>query len=109
MKPLKWLGNSLQAVRAFPDGARREAGFELTEVQKGSDPSDWKPMPSIGLGVKETRIHAENQCRVIYVAKFAEAVYILHAFAKKTPQTTQRDIDLAAQRYRTLVNERQSS
>ncbi|MBI3344786.1 MAG: type II toxin-antitoxin system RelE/ParE family toxin [Gammaproteobacteria bacterium] len=109
MKPLRWIGDSLQAVREFSDEARRETGFELNEIQKGREPSDWKSMPSIGLGVKEVRIRAENQYRVIYVAKFAEAVYILHAFAKKTQQTAKRDIDLATQRYRELVNQRKSS
>lgn len=106
IKPVRWLGTSLAAVKAFPDEARREAGFELGEVQKGLEPSDWKPMAAIGAGVKEIRIHAENEYRVIYVAKFAEAVYVLHAFAKKTQQTGQKDIDLAAKRYRELLHER---
>lgn len=106
MKPITWLGDSLDQVRAFPDGARREAGFELFEVQKGLDPSDWKPMNVVGAGVKEIRIHTDNEYRVMYVAKFAEAVYVLHAFIKKTQQTAKKDIDLASQRFRELVNER---
>lgn len=106
MKPITWLGNSLDQVRAFPDEARREAGFELFEVQKGLDPSDWKPMAGVGAGVKEIRIQSGNEYRVMYLAKFAEAVYVLHAFAKKTQQTSKKDIDLASQRYRELVNER---
>ena len=106
MKPITWLGDSLDQVRAFPDDARREAGFELGEVQKGLDPSDWKPMTGVGAGVKEIRIRTENEYRVMYVAKFAEAVYVLHAFTKKTQQTPKKDIDLASQRYRELVNER---
>lgn len=106
MKPITWLGDSLEKVRGFPDDARREAGFELGEVQKGFDPSDWKPMTGVGAGVKEIRIHTENEYRVMYVAKFAEAVYVLHAFGKKTQQTPKKDIDLASRRYRELVNER---
>ena len=106
MKPITWLGDSLEQVRGFPDDARREAGFELGEVQKGFDPSDWKPITGVGAGVKEIRIRTENEYRVMYVAKFAEAVYVLHAFTKKTQQTPKKDIDLASQRYRELVNER---
>ena len=93
-------------MRAFPDDARREAGFELGEVQKGLEPSDWKPMTVVGSGVKEIRIHTENEYRVMYVDNFAEAVYVLHAFGKKTQQTSKKDIDLASQRDRELVNER---
>jgi phage-related protein len=106
MKLITWLGDSLEQVRGFPDDARREAGFELGEVQKGLDPSDWKFMTVVGAGVREIRIHTENEYRVMYVAKFAEAVYVLHAFAKKTQQTSKKDIELAGQRYRELVNER---
>ena len=106
MKPITWLGDSLGQVRAFPDEARHEAGFELREVQKGLDPSDWKPMTGVGAGVKEIRIHTENEYRVMYVAKFVEAVYVLHAFTKKTQRTSKKDIDLAGQRYRELVSER---
>ena len=104
MKGIKWLGDSLQAVREFSSQARGEAGHQLHRVQHGKDPEDWKPMPSIGMGVKEIRIHAENEYRVIYVAKFSDAVYVLHAFPKKTQRTSQKDIDLAARRYRELVN-----
>ncbi len=106
MKPITWLSNSLEQVREFPDDARREAGFELGEVQKGLNPSDWKPLTVVGAGVREIRIHTENEYRVMYVAKFAESIYVLHAFAKKTQQTSKKDIELASQRYRELVNER---
>lgn len=109
MKQIVWVGDSLKRLREFSDEARREAGFELSEIQKGKAPSDWKPMPSIGLGVKEIRIHTENEYRVIYVAKFAEAIYVLHAFVKKTQQTAKREIDLAARRFTELANQRKSS
>ena len=106
MKPITWLSNSLEQVREFPDDARREAGFELGEVHKGLNPSDWKPLTVVGAGVREIRIHTENEYRVMYVAKFAESNYVLYAFAKKTQQTSKKDIELASQRYRELVNER---
>ena len=106
MKPIVWLGDSLERVRAFSDDARREAGFELGEVQKGLDPSDWKPLPLIGAGVREIRIHAGKEYRVLYVAKFAEAIYVLHAFDKKSQQTARKDIETGARRYRELLEER---
>jgi phage-related protein len=82
--------------------ARQRAGFELWEVQQGREPCDWKPMPSIGSGANELRVHAGGERRVIYVAKFDEAVYVLHAFAKKTRRTPQREIELARSRFREL-------
>jgi phage-related protein len=106
IKPLAWLGDSLDRVREFSSDARQLAGFELWEVQQGKEPSAWKPMPTVGLGVREIRVHADGAYRVLYVAKFAEAVYVLHAFAKKTEQTAKRDIDLAKDRFRELVNQR---
>jgi phage-related protein len=98
MKPLKFIGSSLDDLRNFPDEARRAAGFELHAVQSGLEPGDWKPMPVIGPGVKEIRIHLLGEWRIIYIAKFHEAVYVLHAFQKKTRKTRQQDIDLARQR-----------
>lgn len=106
MKPIVWTGDSRKRVREFPDKARGRAGFELWEVQQGNDPSDWKPMPSVGPGVREIRVHADGAFRVIYVARFDEAVYVLHAFEKKAQRTPKPDIDLARNRYRALINER---
>jgi len=102
MKPLNFVGSSLDDLRNFPDEARRAAGFELRAVQNGLEPSDWKPMHVIGPGVKEVRIHVLGEWRVIYVAKLREAVYVLHAFHKKTRKTSGHDIDLARQRYRQI-------
>jgi phage-related protein len=99
VKALKFVGSSLDDLRNFPDEARRAAGFELRAVQNGHEPSDWKPIQVIGPGVKEIRIHVLGEWRVIYVAKFRDAVYVLHAFHKKTQKTSRRDIDLARQRY----------
>lgn len=105
-KPLTWLGDSLAGVKAFSVEARKEAGHELSQIQEGREPSDWKPMETVGAGVKEIRIRSEKAYRVLYVAKFAEAVYVLHAFEKKSQRTAKADIDLAGTRYRQLLNER---
>ena len=109
MKSIEWLGDSRRAVREFPDVARQQAGVELFAVQLGDNPSDWKPMPTVGSGANEIRIHAGNEYRVIYIAKFVEAVYVLHAFEKKTRQTPKQDIELAARRYRELLNSRRGT
>lgn len=106
IKPVAWLGDSREQVSGFPDQARRVAGFELWEVQQGAEPSDWKPMPTVGLGVNEIRVRAGGAFRLIYVAKFSEAVYVLHAMEKKSRKTGKADIDLARKRFRDLVQER---
>lgn len=99
-------GTALTDLKAFPAGARRTAGFQIDQVQEGSDPDDWKPMSSIGQGVREIRIRDEaGAFRVIYIAKFAEAVYVPHCFQKKTEKTTKADLDLADKRYRDLQKE----
>lgn len=105
MKDIEFLGQSLANLKAFSNEGRRNAGHQLDRVQRGLDPNDWKPMNSIGSGVKEIRVKdADEIYRVIYVAKFAEAVYVLHAFQKKTQKTPTRDIELARQAYRNIVN-----
>jgi len=105
-KPLIWLGDSRDTIRAFPDDVRQRAGFQLWRVQRGLEPNDWKPMPSVGLGVQEIRIHTGTEHRVLYVAKFAEAVYVLHAFEKRTRRTPNDDLDLARQRLGLLMTQR---
>jgi phage-related protein len=90
-------------LRDFPEEARREADHELYQVQKGHDPSDWKPMPTIGAGVREIRLRdAVGAYRVIYIASFANGVHVLHAFEKKTQKTARRELELAAARLRQL-------
>lgn len=102
MKSLKFVGSSLDDLRDFPAEARRQVGFELYAIQRGLDPSDWKPMQEIGAGVREIRIHVLGEWRVLYVAKFTDAIYILHAFQKKTQKTKREDIELARRRYRQI-------
>jgi len=97
-KPLEWVGTTREDLRRFPEAARREAGYQLRRVQRGSDPTDWRPMTTVGAGVQEIRVHTGREHRVFYVAKFEEAVYVLHAFEKRTRQTRQVDIDLAKRR-----------
>jgi phage-related protein len=108
-KPLLWIGSALTDLRTFPEEARRRAGFELFQVQLGHSPSDWKPMATIGPGVIESRIHTESEHRIIYVAKFKEAIYVLHAFEKKTQKTTKHDIDLARTRFAAVIAYRRKS
>jgi phage-related protein len=106
MKRIQWLGTSLNAMREFPDNARAVLGRELRFVQAGEMPSSFKPMASVGAGVYEIRVRRGNQYRLIYVAKFAESVYVLHAFVKKTQKTASQDIELAQSRYASLIAER---
>ena len=106
-KPLVLLGSSRRDLRAFPALARRLAGFELRRVQQGLDPDDWKPMSTVGPGVREIRIHVAGAHRVFYVATLAEAIYVLHAFEKKTKRTTPRDLELGRERFRAMGRLRQ--
>ena len=105
-KPVNFCGSSLDDLRAFPLSARREAGHQIDQVQHGLEPDDWKPMNTVGQGVKEIRIRdAVGAFRIIYVAKLADAVHVLHCFQKKTAKTSKADLDLAARRYRDLRKE----
>ncbi|HEX7410067.1 MAG TPA: type II toxin-antitoxin system RelE/ParE family toxin [Candidatus Binatia bacterium] len=106
MKPLEFVGSSREDLRHFPSEARRAAGFELSFVQQGLAPTDWKPVKEVGPGAMEIRVHALGEWRVIYVAKLADAVYVLHAFEKKTRKTRQEDIELARRRYREIGGRR---
>jgi phage-related protein len=101
-RPLYFVGSALEDLRAFPRAPRRNAGYQLDRVQFGLEPSDWKPMPTVGRGVHEIRIHHEGQYRVIYVAKLGDAVYVLHAFQKKTQKTRKQDIETARRRLKEI-------
>lgn len=96
------MGASLKDLRRFPAEARREAGFQLDAVQRGLDPTDWKPLAAVGAGVREIRIHVLGEWRVIYVARFADAVYVLHCFQKKSRKTRREDLAVARERYRLM-------
>lgn len=103
VKPIEFLGDSLRSLREFPDEAKRDAGYQLDRVQHGLQPDDFKPMPTIGKGVEEIRVRDDTGAyRVIYTARLTDAVYVLHAFQKKTQATSKRDIELAKQRFALL-------
>lgn len=103
IKPIEFLGDSLRRLREFPDDAKRDAGYQLDRVQHGLQPDDFKPMPTIGKGVEEIRVRDDSGAyRIIYTARLADAVYVLHAFQKKTQATSKRDIELAKQRFALL-------
>jgi phage-related protein len=99
MKPLKFVGSALDELRRFPIDARRSVGHELWQVQMGLLPTDFRPMPSVGGGCYEIRVHTGDEWRVIYVAKYADAVYVLHAFQKKSRATARQDLEIARKRY----------
>lgn len=104
MKPVRFLGDSLKCLREFPDDARQDAGYQLDKVQKGGQPDDFKPMLSIGKGVEEIRVWDDSGTyRVIYTARMADAVYVLHAFQKRTQATSRQDINTARERYNQLM------
>ncbi len=105
-KALRFLGGALDDLRAFPASARREAGYQLDKVQASFDPADWKPMNTVGPGVREIRIRDKDGAfRVIYIAKFESAVYVLHCFQKKSQATRKADLALAESRYLDLLKE----
>jgi phage-related protein len=108
MKPVSWLASSLADTRLLGEETRREIGYQLFRVQSGLEPSDWRPMPAVGTGVNEIRIHCEGEHRVLYLARLADAVYVLHVFEKKTQKTNKRDIDLASARLRALLQSRKA-
>ncbi len=106
---LFWLGSSLHDIGSFPEDARRLAGFQLRRIQQGFDPNDWKPVAVVGQGVREIRIHTELEHRILYVAKFAEGVYVLHALEKRTQKISRHDLDLARKRFSELLVKRRAA
>ncbi len=106
MKNVLWVANSRQVVQGFSKQVRFDLGAELRRVQEGLAPKNWKPMQSIGTGVREIRVKYRGEYRLIYIAKFEEGIYALHAFRKKTRKTAQSDIDLAAQRLKEVIRQR---
>ena len=108
-KEIRWVGSSYSDLLAFPDESRRQAGFQLAKVQAGLDPDNWKPFDIVGAGTREIRVNEqEGAFRVMYVAKFVEAVYVLHCFHKKTQATSRQDREIAEARYRAVANVRKA-
>lgn len=108
MKQLKWMGDTRKRLKDFPDEARREAGEQLWRVQSGKDPVDGRPMSPIGSGAIEIRIHRPHEHRVIYVATYPEGIYVIHAFEKKTQQTSKRDLERAKANYAEIQQQRKN-
>jgi len=105
MKKIFWLGSSYDDLLEFSKPAKQNAGFNLDKLQRGHEPQDWKPMTSIGKGVKELRIHCENEYRVIYLAQRPEGIYVLHSFVKKTEKTSMKDRELAKKRFKEIPSD----
>jgi phage-related protein len=106
-KPIQWIGTSKDDLKNFPEDVKYKIGGQLRLVQQGKQPIDFKPMPSIGKGAEEIRIWTGDTYRVFYVARFPEAVYILHAFGKKTQKTSKKDIELGKKRYQQMMKLRE--
>jgi phage-related protein len=109
-KPIHWQGSALHDIKnddIFTLDARKEAGHQLHQVQQGLDPDDWKPFDTVGPGTKEIRINLnDGWFRVMYVAKFPEAVYVLHCFKKKSNATSKHDKEVTASRYKAVIQQR---
>jgi phage-related protein len=104
MKPVHFVGTSREDLRRLPDSVQETAGFQLFKLQQGKEPDDWKPMPVVGLGVQELRVRDERGAfRVFYVAKFDEAVYVLHVFQKRSQRTGRRVLEVGKIRYNDLL------
>jgi phage-related protein len=106
MKAIRFLGDSLKRLREFPEDARQDAGYQLDKVQRGLQPDDFRPMPSIGRGVEEIRVWDDSGTyRVIYTARMKDEVIVLHAFQKKTQTTSTKDVELAKRRWAQWIEE----
>ena len=109
IKPIRWVGSAREEIQSLPEDARKEVGFALWTLQQGIQPSDFKPMSIVGKGVEEIRIRTEDADRVFYIARFEEAIYVLHAFQKKTQKTANKNLELGQKRYQQLLQNRLNS
>lgn len=96
------MGSSRDDLRAFPEAARRVMGRQILRLQHGLDPDDWKPVKIVGSGVREVRVRTDGQYRAFYVTNIGNAIYILHAFRKKTQKTSPKDVALGQQRFKQI-------
>lgn len=103
MKNIIWVGATHETVKSYSKNVKQEIDYNLDKLQRGLNPNDWKPMLTIGQGVKEIRIHQDNEYRVLYLAKFEEAIYVLHVFIKKSEKTLQKEIGLTRKRYNEIL------
>ncbi len=106
-KEIRWVGSSYSDLRDYLESPRRDAGYQLGKIQSGLTPDDWKPFDAVGAGTREIRVKDEDGIyRVMYVAKFDEAIYVLHCFQKKTQTTSKQDKAIAAARYKAVIKSR---
>jgi len=108
-KPILWVATARDDIRALSAAVRQELGTDLRRVQSGLPPRDWKPMPTVGSGVSEIRVRVQGAYRLMYVAKFAEGIYVLHVFQKKSQKTSPLDLELARTRYAAIRRARQEA
>jgi len=109
IRPIAWSGSSFDDLLRFPEDIRKDAGYQLHRLQAGLEAADWKPMPEIGRGVAEVRLRSgAGAYRIIYLARFERAVYVLHCFVKKTPRTSEQDKRIAKVRFQAVLAEQRS-
>lgn len=107
MKDVIWVGTSKDNLLDFPSVARQRTGYQIHRLQEGKEPNSWKPMSTVGAGVCEIRVSDDAGIyRTMYVAKFADAVYILHCFVKKSQKTSKQDMATAKARYAEVMEAR---
>jgi phage-related protein len=105
-KPVEFHGSALEDLRAFPKAARQSAGYQIDRVQRSEEPHDWKPLKTIGPGVREIRIREDGGAfRIVYLAVLQDAVHVLHCFEKKSGKISRADVSLGPKRYRELMKE----
>lgn len=109
MKDIVYYASAQKDLESFPARARQRIAQLLAMLAKGFDlqPSDFKYMPTVGMGTYELRVQTDKQYRVFYVAKFEDAIYVLHAFSKQTRETSQKELDKGRERYRALLRHQQ--
>ncbi len=109
LRPIAWVGSAFDDLLCFPEKVRREAGYQLHRLQAGLEAADWKPMTEIGRGVEEVRLRSSSGAyRILYLARFEEAVYILHCFIKKSRRTSEHDKRIAKARFQSVMEELRS-
>jgi phage-related protein len=100
---IAWEGDSKEVISSFPEEARQNLGFQLRLLQQGQQPTDYRPMSTVGPGVFELRDQDERAWyRVIYLSRIRDVVHVLHCFQKKSRETPVREINTARQRFKSV-------
>jgi len=107
LRPIAWMGSAFNDLLRFPEEIRKDAGYQLHRLQAGLEAADWKPMSEIGKGVSEIRLRGHSGAyRILYLARYEDAVYVLHSFNKKTPRTSVHDKHIAKARFQAVLDAR---